>query len=241
VNEAGKKVRVAAVADLHTHKTSQGLYREMFAEISSAADTLLLCGDLTNLGTAEEAEVLAADLHACRIPVLAVLGNHDHQHGTPGEVRKVLQSLVTFLDEETFELDGLGFAGVKGFAGGFNQQMLTAFGEEPIKQFVSEAVSECLCLEKQLQALDTGRMVVALHYAPIPETVQGEPPEIFPFLGCSRLAETIDRFPVAAVFHGHAHIGSWEGKTSKGIPVYNCCHALLKRRNQQQPYALMEL
>jgi Icc-related predicted phosphoesterase len=190
-----------------------------------------------------EAEKLASDLKACRIPVVAVLGNHDYQNGHADEVKKILRTAkVVVLDEnETFELKGVGFAGVKGFGGGFNKHMLTPFGEETVKNFVSEAVNESLKLEVALNGLRTEKTVVLLHYAPIAGTVVGEPPEIYPFLGSSRLAETIDHFDVNVIFHGHAHHGTREGKTTKGIPVYNCCLQLMQQASPQQPYTLVEV
>lgn len=230
-----RPLRIAAVADLHVHKGHHGVYRPLMAEIGARADVLCMCGDLTNLGMAEEAENLAADLGGLRIPILAVLGNHDHHSGHAEQVRTILgKAGVVFLDDdETFELNGVGFAGVKGFGGGFSSYLLSAFGEEATKRFVAEVVNESLALENSLQRLSTERMVVLLHYAPIPGTVAGEPLEIYPFLGCTRLADTIDRFDVAAVFHGHAHRGVPTGKTAKGTPVYNCGLEVLRRVRQE--------
>ncbi len=236
------KVRVAAIGDIHVQEHGGDAYREFFEEVSREAEVLLLCGDLTNIGLPREAEHLAEDLKSCRIPVLAVLGNHDYERGQPEEIRKIVSAAgVVFLDEETFSLRKVGFAGVKGFAGGFEKHMLTSFGEGAIKHFVQEAVSEALRLETQLQTLTTQRRVVLLHYAPICTTLQGEPLEVYPFLGCSRLAETIDRFDVTAVFHGHSHLGSPEGKTPKGAAVYNCCSEVLARLTPPRRYLLMEL
>ena len=236
-------LRVAAVGDLHVHQNSSESLQTLFDKISQTADVLALCGDLTHLGLPKEADKLAADLRACRIPVVAVLGNHDHQSGQQEEVKKVLRAAnVVMLEEaETFELKGVGFAGAKGFGGGFDKHMLTPFGEDPIKHFVTEAVNESLRLEVALNSLRTEKTVVVLHYSPIAATVIGEPPEIFPFLGSSRLAETIDHFDVNAVFHGHAHNGSPEGKTVKGTPVYNCCMQLMEKVRPDQPYALVEV
>ena len=236
-------LRVAAVGDLHVHQNSPDSLQAVFDKISQSADVLVLCGDLTHLGLPQEAEKLVSDLRTCRIPVLAVLGNHDYQSGQQEEVKKVLRSgKITVLEEtETFELNGVGFAGAKGFGGGFDKHMLTPFGEESIKHFVTEAVNESLRLEISLNSLRTEKTVVVLHYSPIAGTVMGEPPEIFPFLGSSRLAETIDHFDVNVVFHGHAHHGSYEGKTTKGIPVYNCCMQLMKQANPEQPFALVEV
>jgi len=202
-----------------------------------------LCGDLTNLGMPLEAERLVNDLRSCRIPVVAVLGNHDYQSGRAEELKQILRAgkVVVLEETETFEMKGVGFAGAKGFCGGFDKHMLAPFGEDPIKHFVNEAVSESLKLEVALNSLRTLKTVVVLHYAPIPATVAGEPLEIYPFLGSSRLAETIDHFDVNAVFHGHAHHGSYEGKTVKGTPVYNCCMQLMQRINPDQPYALIEV
>src|SRR5215468_8796229 len=236
-------LRVAAVGDLHVPHNSDDTLQWLFDKVSQAADVLALCGDLTQLGLPQEAEKLANDLRTCRIPVVAVLGNHDYQSGQQEEVKKVLRpaKVVVLEETETFQLNGVGFAGAKGFGGGFDKHMLTPFGEESIKHCVSEAVNESLRLEVGLNSLRTGKAVVVLHYSPIAATVVGEPPEIFPFLGSSRLAETIDHFDVNAVFHGHAHHGTYEGKTMKGTPVYNCCMELVKRSAPEQPYALVEV
>jgi len=236
-------IRVAAIGDLHVHQNSTDSLEWLFQKVSEKADVLALCGDLTHLGLPQEAERLASDLRACRVPVVAVLGNHDHQSGQADEVKKILRAgKVAVLEEtETFEVQGVGFAGTKGFGGGFDKHMLTPFGEDAIKQFVTEAVNEALRLEVALNGLRTEKSVVILHYAPIAATVIGEPPEIFPFLGSSRLAETIDHFDVNAIFHGHAHHGSYEGKTTKGIPVFNCCLQIVQERNPDQPFALVEV
>src|ERR1051326_2217346 len=236
-------LRVAAVGDLHVHQNSDDSLKAIFEKISRTADVLALCGDLTHLGLPEEAEKLANDLRTCRIPVVAVLGNHDYQSGRQEDLKKVLRAAkVTVLEEtETFQLNGVGFAGAKGFGGGFDKHMLTPFGEEPIKHFVTEAVNESLRLEVALNSLRTEKTVVVLHYSPIAATVVGEPLEIYPFLGSSRLAETIDHFDVDVVFHGHAHHGSHQGKTMKGTPVYNCCYQLAQKMNAEQPFTVVEV
>ena len=236
-------LRVAAVGDLHVHQNSDDSLKALFEKISRTADVLALCGDLTHLGLPEEADKLVNDLRACRIPVVAVLGNHDYQSGRQEDLKKVLRAAkVTVLEEtETFQLNGVGFAGAKGFGGGFDKHMLTPFGEDSIKHFVTEAVNESLRLEVALNSLRTDKTVAILHYSPIAETVVGEPPEIFPFLGSSRLAETIDHFDVNVVFHGHAHHGTFQGKTMRGTPVYNCCMQLMQGINPEQPYALVEV
>lgn len=241
--DARRPLRVAGLGDLHVTEHSVHPYRDLFAEISDRADVLALCGDLTNLGRAHEAEILAEDLRACRVPVVAVLGNHDLECGHGGEVKRILtQAGVTMLEDETRLVDGIGFAGAKGFGGGFGARMLSPFGEKAIKDFVGEAVAEAFHLENALHELVIGevaRMVVVLHYAPIPETLEGEPREIWPFMGSSRLAETIDRFPVAAVLHGHAHHGAYSGRTRMGVPVFNCALPVVK--DTARPYALVEV
>ena len=243
VDAPRKPIKVAAVGDLHVHdKPVDGSLRTLFADISTHAEVLALCGDLTTMGLPSEAENLAAELTACAIPVVAVLGNHDHESGQVEEFKKILKAAkVHFLGDETFIYKDVGFAGVKGFGGGFNRYMLTSFGEEAIKKFVGEALHEALKLENSLSSLNTEKTVVVLHYSPITATLKGEPVEIFPFLGSSRLAETIDLFDVSVVFHGHAHHGSYEGKTNKGVPVYNTCLELVRAKDPAQPYVLVEM
>jgi len=241
MSTGSSRLRIAAIGDLHVHEQA-GAFKSVFSEASKHADILALCGDLTQLGVPAEAEALASDLGACSIPVVGVLGNHDYQSGRATEVRKILQAAkMVLLEEESFEYQGVGFAGVKGFCGGFNRNMLTSFGEDAIKQFVSESVNEALRLENSLRTLNTDRTIVVLHYAPITGTLQGEPLEIFPFLGSSRLAETIDLFDVTAVFHGHAHRGICEGRTNKGVPVYNCCYELMQRVTPSRPFTVIEV
>jgi Icc-related predicted phosphoesterase len=225
------KLRIAAVADLHYGKHSRGVLQPMLSEMSQQADVLLLCGDLTDYGQAEEAEELVADLRAAvRVPMIGVLGNHDFESNEPKLVRQVMETAgVTVLDGEAIEIGGVGFAGVCGFGGGFGRRMLNAWGEPLIKHFVQEAIDQALRLEQALGKLRTDRRVAVLHYSPIRATVTGEDPEIFAFLGSSRLEEPINRFRVSAVFHGHAHNGASDGATSSGIPVYNVSLPILQR------------
>ena len=223
-------VRVAAVGDIHCTRASQGALQPLFAQASQAADVLLLCGDLTDYGLAEEAQVLAKELAAAHVPIVAVLGNHDFESGQQDQVRDILcDAGVQLLDGETCEIHGVGFAGIKGFAGGFGRGTLGFWGEPAIKRFVQETIDEALRLESALARLRGPRRVAVLHYAPIQATVEGEPPEIFPFMGCGRLEEPLARYPVDAVFHGHAHGGCPEGSTSGGTPVYNVALPLLRR------------
>ena len=231
---------LAALGDIHVKDDRSGSLRELFKEVSEAADVLALCGDLTDTGKLAEAEALAEDLRACTIPVVAVLGNHDYDCGQVDDISTVLKNAgVHLLDGASCEIDGVGFVGVKGFIGGFGRRMLGSFGEPAVKTFVNEAVSEAMRLENAMRALGTKRSVVVLHYAPIAETVEGEPLEIFPFLGNSRLAETIDRFTVSAVVHGHAHRGRYAGRTPGGAPVYNVAYGIEKPSGK--PYALLEV
>jgi Icc-related predicted phosphoesterase len=234
--DAKETIRLAAVGDIHCTKTAQGTLQPLFAQATQAADVLVLCGDLTDYGLPEEAQVLARELTAAKIPVVAVLGNHDFESGKQDEVRQILVDAgITLLDGESCELCGVGFAGIKGFAGGFGRGTLGSWGEEAIKLFVREALNEQLKLESALARLRTPQRIAVLHYAPIAATVEGEPPEIFPFMGTSRLEEPLARYPVTAVLHGHAHHGSPEGRTLGGIPVYNVSLPLLRDTFPDQP------
>lgn len=236
-------VRIAAVGDIHCTTTSKGALQPLFAQANQQADVLLLCGDLTDYGLAEEAHVLVDELSTTTIPTLAVFGNHDYESGKPEKVRQILtEAGVKLLDGEACEVAGIGFAGVKGFAGGFGSRMLQAWGEQPIKQFVHEAVEEALKLESALAKLNTPQRVAVLHYSPIQETVEGEPCDILPFLGSSRLEDPLNRFAVAAALHGHAHNGQVEGRTSSNIPVYNVSMPLLQKHfPDQPPFRLLEI
>ena len=226
-----ERVRVGAVADLHYTRDAKGSLQPLFEYASRATDVLVLAGDLTDFGLPEEAQVLARDLTAfVRVPVVAVLGNHDYETGNEAEVTAILRGAgVHLLDGGACEVKGLGFAGAKGFAGGFGRATLEPWGEATVKQFVREAVDEALKLERALARLRTSTRIALLHYAPVQGTVEGEPPEIFAFLGCSRLEEPINRLPVTVVIHGHAHRGSVEGRTAAGIPVHNVSLPLLRR------------
>ena len=229
-------VRLAAVGDLHCTKTSQGAFQPMFARISEAADMLLLAGDITDYGLPEEARIAARELAALRLPIVAVLGNHDYESGKEDEVRQILVDAgVVVLDGDACEINGIGIAGVKGFGGGFGQRALGPWGETIIKQFVHAAVDEALKLEAALARLRTEHLVALLHYAPVQQTAEGEPLEIFPFIGSSRLEEPINRYPVSLVLHGHAHRGQLEGATKSGVPVYNVSMPLLARTFPDRP------
>ena len=236
-------VRVAAVSDIHCTKTSQGTLHSLFAQIAESADVLVACGDLTDYGLPEEARVLAKELSVLRIPIVAVLGNHDFESDRVDEVCAILTDAgVIMLDGESYETHGIGFAGVKGFAGGFGRGTLGAWGEPAIKHFAQEAVNESLKLESALARLRTPKRIAVLHYSPIRATVEGEPLEILPWLGCSRLEEPLARYPVSAVFHGHAHNGSFQGETAGGVPVFNVAMPLLRKlAPDRAPFHLIEV
>ncbi|WP_026462310.1 metallophosphoesterase family protein [Adhaeribacter aquaticus] len=229
-----KKVRIAAVGDIHVKETDQGKWIEYFRTISRQADILVIAGDLTDTGHLHEAEVLKEELKSCTIPVVAVLGNHDFERDQQKAIKKILESdQVSILDGEAVVVNDIGFAGVKGFGGGFDRYMLSMFGEQGIKNFVQEAVDEALKLDRALAHLENSydnlKKVVVTHFAPIKETVVGEPPEIFPYLGSSRLVEPINRRQVEVVFHGHAHVGTLEGETSAGVKVFNVAKPILHK------------
>jgi len=233
-----ESLRLAAVADLHCTKASRGKLRPLFARIAEDADVILFPGDLTDYGLPEEARVLAHELKEVRgIPMIGVLGNHDFHSEQQDEVKSILlaETGMRILDGDSLEVKSVGFTGVKGFMGGFDNRMLQAWGEPCIKLIVHEAMEESLKLETGLARLKTRHRIVMLHYAPVRATVIGEPPEIHPFLGSSRLEEALHRHRATAVFHGHAHYGSPDGTTSDGIPVFNVALPLLKRRSPQRP------
>jgi Icc-related predicted phosphoesterase len=239
----GDVVRLAAVSDIHYTKTSQGQFQSLFGDIAESADMLLLPGDLTDYGLAEEARILAKDLAQVKIPIIAVLGNHDFESNQEKEISQILSDVgVHMLDGDAWEHKGIGFAGVRGFCGGFGRGALGPWGEPIIKDFVQEAVQEALKLESALARLKSEKRIVLMHYAPIRATVEGEPPEIFAFLGSSRLEDPLMRFEVTAVFHGHAHKGAPEGKTQSGIPVFNVAHAVLAANYPDRPaFRLFEI
>ncbi len=224
-----REVRIAAVGDLHVDESNRGELLDVLAGINAAADYLVLAGDLTTRGRAAEAKVLVEELAGVQVPIVAVLGNHDCESGEDVEVRRILRDGgVHVLDGDGIELGGIGFVGSKGFAGGFGRGSLAPFGEPLIKRFVQESIDEALRLENALRNLHTEIKVVVLHYAPIEETVVGEPKQIYPFLGCSRYLAPLETHGATVIFHGHAHHGTPEGRTPAGIPVFNVAYPLLR-------------
>ncbi len=237
------KLRIAAIGDIHIKQDSKFISTENFEQLNQDADILLLCGDLTNMGTPEEAQILASLLRKLHIPVAGVFGNHDYTTDQPNEVRKILkeEGHLIFLDETPYELNGVSFVGVKGFGGGFDNHMLSAFGEPALKQYVHEVINETLQLEGLLAQTTTEKKVVVMHYSPIKETCVGEPVEIYSFLGSSHLVEPINNLNADIVFHGHAHYGTHQGKTLKNIPVYNVSQEVLRKENPENLWKIFDL
>ena len=244
IQPTGPKVRIAAVGDIHLGgKGLEPSLQILLDQVSQHADVLALCGDLTDRGDPEEARLMAKGLATVKVPIVAVLGNHDYECGKESEVGRILSDAgVRVLDGDAHEVLGIGFAGVKGFAGGFGRRALGPWGEPAIKHFVKEALDEALKLETALGRLRSERKVALLHYSPVAETVVGEPFEIYAYLGSSRLEEPLSRYPVDVVFHGHAHHGTPEGRTKTGVPVYNVSMMLLQRTfPDRPPFRIIEL
>lgn len=225
-----RKLRIGAVGDTHYMVSSGGALQSYFADIRKYADVLLLCGDLTDHGLPEEAKLLATDLAGVRVPMIAVLGNHDYEAGKADEVMAILRNAgVEVLDGEATMVGDVGFAGVKGFGGGFDRAMLQPWGEPGVKDYVRAAVDEALKLDSALAKIRTPHRIVLMHYGPVRGTSEGEPLEIFPFLGSSRLEEPCNRYQASLIVHGHVHRGTHEARTSTGIPVYNVSLPLLRQ------------
>src|SRR6266852_6370679 len=235
-------MRIAATADLHHSAQTLGILKEQFGRVRDEADVLVVAGDLTNFGRPEEMEPLLSVLVRLRIPTIAVLGNHDYEGGKEAELIRMMTSEgIKVLDGTGYERDGVGFAGTKGFIGGFGRGVLTSFGEPEIKAFVKASIDEAIKLERAMSQLRTPKRVIVLHYSPIAGTVDGEPPEIYPFLGTSRLAEVVDRHGADLVLHGHAHHGAPEGRTAGGIQVCNVATTLLQAQQPSALYRIFEL
>jgi Icc-related predicted phosphoesterase len=232
----GRQLRIAAVGDLHFEGT-RGSLAGFFADACRAADVLVICGDLTTHGEPEQIRGFVQEMDGVTIPVVAVLGNHDCDAGNEEEITQILRARgVHVLDGTNVEIDGVGFAGVKGFGGGFGRRTLGPFGEKIYKDFVQAAIEEALKLETALRTLGTEIRIVVTHYSPVPDTLRGEPEQIYPFLGSSRLLPPIETYGAAAVFHGHAHRGVLEGRTPTGIPVFNVAQAVLDTATGNQFY-----
>jgi Icc-related predicted phosphoesterase len=235
-------MKIAATADLHFTGSRHGALLDQLSSVRDSADVLVIAGDLTNFGLPEEMEPLLNVVVRSRIPTIAVLGNHDYESGRQAELTRMLASAgIKVLDGTAYERDGVGFAGTKGFVGGFGRGVLTAFGEQEIKQFVQASIDEALKLERAMSQLRAKKRVVVLHYSPIAATVQGEAVEIYPFLGTSRLAEVVDRHGADLVLHGHAHHGHPEGRTTAGVPVHNVAITLLQTQQPPSAYRVFDI
>jgi len=227
-------IRVAAVGDLHVGPDSAGALREQLSGIHEKADVLLIAGDLTKGGEPEEAEALARELESLSVRVVAVLGNHDHHADRPAEVAGLLREAgVAVLEGDAVRIDtpggSLGVAGVKGFGGGFSGASGAEFGEPEMKAFIRHTKERSEALESALASLETDVRIALLHYAPVRETLLGEPPEIFPFLGSYLLAEAVDRSGADLVIHGHAHRGTEHGVTPGGVNVRNVAQTVIRQ------------
>jgi Icc-related predicted phosphoesterase len=235
-------MRIAATADLHFFSPRYGVVQELLAKARDQADLLVLAGDLTNYGKPAEMEELLNSLVRVRLPTVAVLGNHDYESGSQDVLMRMMTDEgIKVLDGTAYERDGVGFAGTKGFPGGFGRGALTAFGELEVKAFVQAAIDEAVRLERAMSQLRTAKRVVVLHYSPVVDTVRGEAPEIFPYLGSSRLAEVVDRHGADLILHGHAHHGALDGKTTAGIPVHNVALPILQCQQSATAFRVFEV
>lgn len=223
-------MRIAALGDIHVReRNDEDRVRDLLLRAAKGADVLVLAGDLTDHGRPAETEILARCLHGVDVPVVAVLGNHDHEAGAVKDMLRMLESAgVRTLDSSSCVIDGVGFAGAKGFGGGYGNRIVKGFGEDSLKAFVSESVIQAEGLRAALKGLQTDRKVAVLHYSPVVDTIAGEPPEIHPFLGTTRLAHAVEEGGADVVIHGHAHRGALSGKTEGGVPVWNVSLPVLK-------------
>ena len=235
-------MRIAAVGDLHCRADTRRSIAVALRGVDQEAEVLLLAGDLTDHGTPDEAGWLADELSQVKMERVAVLGNHDYESGQDAAVRKALSDAgVHILDGDPWEVNDFGVAGVKGFAGGFDQAQLQRFGEEALKSFVDACIAEELKLEKALFQLRTRHRIALLHYSPCRQTLEGEPLEIVPFLGATRLSGPIDQLRPDLAVHGHAHRGTLRGATSGGVPVFNVALPVLRRLEKPVGYLTIDL
>ncbi len=234
-------IRIAAVGDVHLDEDVVGRFRPALEELPDCADVLLLAGDLTRHGTESEARCVAQEFGDLGVPVITVLGNHDHQCDEVPQVVKVLEDAgITVLEGTGIVLEcaggRLGVAGAKGFGGGFAGRCASDFGEPEMKAFVQTTKDSADSLGAALRGLDCDVLVALTHYSPVPDTLAGEPLEIYPFLGCYQLGQAIDSAPTALALHGHAHHGSERGTTPGGVRVRNVAHPVIK-----QAYSIFHL
>ncbi|RPI21514.1 MAG: metallophosphoesterase [Acidobacteria bacterium] len=232
-------MRIAAIADFHCRVNST--IAPLLDGVQDQADLLLLAGDLTDTGLPAEMAVLLNELKQLSLPILAILGNHDHENDHSDELCTMLADTgIMVLEGNVVEVQGIGFLGAKGFCGGFDDKLVQPFGERAIKDFIRIGIDESVRLENSVAKLQTPKKVAVLHYSPVKQTLEGESPELFPFLGSSRLASALDRHGVDVIVHGHAHHGSPEGRTAGGIPVYNVCR-FVQQRCCNRPYLVFQV
>ena len=235
-------MRIAAVGDLHCRADTRAAVAKALEGVADSAEALLLAGDLTDLGLPEEADMLAAILAKIPVVKIAVMGNHDCESGQEPAVRERLTAAgVHCLDGEAFTEGELGVAGARGFCGGFEHAQLQRFGEPQLKTFVDNCLAEELKLENALFKLRTRVRIALLHYSPSRTTVEGEPLEIFPFLGATRLGGPIDQLRPTMAFHGHAHRGTLRGATRGGVPVYNVALPVLRRQSPPMTFLTVDV
>jgi uncharacterized protein len=232
-------LKIAAIADLHCRVNST--IAPLLEGVEESAELLVLAGDLTDTGLPAEMRVLLDDLKRIPLPILAVLGNHDHENDKAEELTRMLEDTgILVLQGNAIEVGGVGFVGTKGFCGGFDDRLVQPFGERAIKDFIRTGMEEAMKLENATAKLNTERKVAVLHYAPIKKTLEGESPELFPFLGSSRLGNALDRHGVDVILHGHAHHGMPDGRTPAGIQVYNVCR-FVRERCCNRPYLVFQV
>ena len=234
-------MRVAAIADIHFRENWNESIHDLLDDVEAQADLLLIAGDLTDNGLPAEAEGLAEQLQEVSIPIVAVLGNHDHENDESDRIAGIVSDAgVCVLDGTVFEMDSIGFVGTKGFCGGFNKLFIQPFGERALKTFIQTSIQEAINLENALAKLDCQHKIILLHYSPIRETLSGEPLELYPFLGCSRLANAADRQGAEVIVHGHAHHGSPSGFTRGGVQVYNVSR-FVQKSHYHRNYCVFEI
>jgi Icc-related predicted phosphoesterase len=234
-------VRIAAVGDVHLGTDSAGTLRPALATLPERADLLLLAGDLTEHGSLEEARVVGAEFADLGVPVLAVLGNHDHHGDLQDQIADLLRDHGIIMLEgsaATVAVGGytVGVAGTKGFGGGFTGRCISRFGERLMREFASHTVDLADRLGAALDAVNADLTIALTHYSPANDTLHGESPEIYPFLGSYLLGEVIDRAGTDLAIHGHAHFGREYGSTPGGVPVRNVARPVIR-----SAYAVYEL
>lgn len=227
-------IRIGAVGDIHMGHDSRGRFRPALEHLPRHADMLLLAGDLTRHGTIDEAKIVANEFSELPVPVVAVLGNHDYHSDCSDDITRILQSVgISVLegDSTVIDIDGkrIGIAGAKGFGGGFAGKCGSDFGEPEMKAFIRHSKGVADTLRVALSSLDADCRIALTHYSPTNETLKGEPPEIYPFLGSYLLAEAIDEAKVALAVHGHAHLGTEQGSTPGGVRVRNVAQPVIRK------------